>query len=61
MPSILTTVRKRLNASKGKWRQVSIASGVPYDTLTKVAYGINKDPRISTVQKLVNYFDGQHQ
>ena len=53
--SILVAVRRQLGASKGKWASVAEQSGVPYHTLTKIAQG-KVDPRLSTVQRLVDHF-----
>lgn len=57
--AILAFVHRKLEESRGQWAQVSRTSGVPYHTLTKIAQGQVDDPRISTVQRLVDYFDGQ--
>lgn len=54
--SILASVRQKLEDCRGTWVEVSRASGVPYHTLTKIAQGQVPDPRISTVQRLVDYF-----
>ena len=37
---------------KGRWRELSEASGVPYSTLTKVAQGKTKNPAFETVAAL---------
>lgn len=55
---ILTFVRRKLDESRGTWGEVAQVSGVPYHTLTKIAQGQVPDPRISTVQRLVDYFNG---
>ncbi|RDK01451.1 hypothetical protein DLM46_16615 [Paraburkholderia lacunae] len=54
--SWLATVVRSLQEAKGKWRAISSATGIPYDTLTKVALGRVGDPRVSTVQALHDYF-----
>ncbi len=56
---ILTFVRRRLEETRGDWMEVSRVSGVPYHTLTKIAQGQVENPRIATVQRLVDYFNGQ--
>lgn len=53
---LLDFVKRNLQGCKGEWRRISIDSDVPYDTLTKLALGGVADPRISTVQKLADYF-----
>ncbi|NIF88077.1 Cro/Cl family transcriptional regulator [Burkholderia sp. Cy-637] len=52
----LTFVVDSLRASKGRWRQISADTGVPYDTLTKIALSRVSDPRVSNVQALHDYF-----
>lgn len=39
--------------------QVSRDSGVPYHTLVKIAQGTVPNPRIDTVQRLMNYFGAE--
>ncbi len=53
--SILVAVRRQLGETKGRWASVAEQSGVPYHTLTKIAQG-KVDPRVSTVQRLVDHF-----
>lgn len=52
----LRYVVKKLDAAKGKWREISMDSGVSYHTLTKVAQGRVKNPRVATVEALAKYF-----
>jgi predicted transcriptional regulator len=56
MDDMLEYVLARLDETKGQWREIAEASGVPYDTLTKVAQRKNKNPRVQTVQPLADYF-----
>lgn len=56
---ILTFVRRKLDESRGEWVEISRVSGVPYHTLTKIAQGATPNPRIETVQRLVDFFNGQ--
>ena len=56
---LLRYVRRRLTACRGSWGVVSQASGVPYHTITKLAQGAVSDPRVSTVQRLLDYFAQQ--
>ncbi|MET3234225.1 UNVERIFIED_ORG: putative transcriptional regulator [Burkholderia sp. 1263] len=53
---MLSTVLRRLDQAKGAWPEIARASGVPYQTLTKIACRIVSDPRVSTVQTLFDYF-----
>jgi predicted transcriptional regulator len=55
--NIMTVVRCGLSASRGRWVEVSRESGVPYHTLIKIAQGQVSNPRIETVQRLVDYFN----
>ena len=56
---ILSFVRRKLSEARGQWGEISKSSGVPYHTLTKIAQGQTDAPRIDTVQRLVDYFNGQ--
>lgn len=56
---ILDYVKRRLQESRGDWPQISIETGVPYFTITNVAQGKSEDPRISTIQKLFDYFQAR--
>lgn len=53
---MLDAVLRKLDETKGEWREVSRNSGVPYSTLTKVAQRLRKAPSITTVQTLHDYF-----
>ncbi|MFM0647255.1 hypothetical protein PQR14_23270 [Paraburkholderia bryophila] len=54
---MLTTVLRRLNQEKGDWPRVADESEVPYQTITKIAGGFVRNPRICTVQALFDYFE----
>jgi transcriptional regulator with XRE-family HTH domain len=54
--SLFAYVLGRLGASKGKWRVVAKHSGVSYRTVEKIARGEIRDPGISHIEKLANYF-----
>ncbi|MGN7985159.1 hypothetical protein [Burkholderia sp. 22313] len=53
---MLETVLRRLNQVKGDWPRIAGESTVPYQTITKIACGFVRDPRVSTVQALYDYF-----
>lgn len=57
--SIFDYVLGKLQDSKGKWADVADGSGVSYRTLEKIARREIKDPGISHVQKLADYFRAQ--
>lgn len=53
---ILDFVKRRLEEARGYWPHISQVTGVPYFTITNLAQGKVEDPRVSTLQKLVDYF-----
>ncbi len=50
-------LKRKLHEHKGDWQQISRASGVPYWTLANIAQGVVADPRVSTAEALIRYFD----
>lgn len=56
MENILTYVQAQLRNNVGKWPQISSATGVPYATLAKIGQGETDNPRIKTVQSILDYF-----
>lgn len=55
---MLAGVLRDLDKNKGHLPEVARVSGVPYQTVTKIACRIVRDPRVSTVQALHDYFAG---
>ncbi|WGS43099.1 hypothetical protein LFL97_06110 [Burkholderia sp. JSH-S8] len=53
---MLDTVLRHLDAAKGGWPALARQCGIPYQTLTKIALRIHRDPRVSTVQALYDHF-----
>lgn len=53
---ILDYVLEQLDLHKGQLPRVSDESGVPYRTLQKIASGETKDPGVTHVQTLHDYF-----
>ncbi|WP_063533315.1 hypothetical protein [Burkholderia sp. MSMB1589WGS] len=51
---ILTAVLRHLDAAKGDWPAIAKQSGVPYQTLAKIGGRVVSDPRVSTVQALLD-------
>ncbi|MFC0666758.1 hypothetical protein ACFSKY_22850 [Azotobacter chroococcum] len=49
-------VLDQLESRKGSWLEISERADVPYFTISKIATRATADPRISTIQKLANYF-----
>lgn len=56
---LLESVRNNLNNNTGSWPQIARESGVAYHTLTKIASGVIKDPGVSKVQALADYFESK--
>jgi predicted transcriptional regulator len=57
--SLLKSVRRRLPPAneKGRLEAVAKESGVPFHTLLKIVNGQTENPRIKTVEKLLNYVE----
>lgn len=59
MAEIMKQVSTYLNPQEGSrdahLKIVAIGSGVPYDTLAKIANGRVKNPRVNTVQKILDH------
>lgn len=45
-------VRRRLEETRGRWKQISRDSGVPYFTIAKIVQRVSKNPRIDTLRAL---------
>ena len=50
--SLLEFVKDGLERHKGDWPQIADETGVPYDTLAKIARGVIGDPGVRKVEKL---------
>ena len=48
----LDFVKAALQRHKGDWPQIASETGVPYDTLSKIARGATDDPGVRKVEKL---------
>lgn len=59
--NMLDAVKAGLEASRGHWPEIAKETGLGYFTLTNIAQGKVADPRISTVQKLYDYFRSREQ
>lgn len=57
--NLLQSVKARLPAASDRaaLESVAVGSGVPYHTLLKIVTGETTDPRVSTVQSLIRYFE----
>jgi hypothetical protein len=56
---LLTPVLAALRRREQPLRAVSMGSGVPYDTLKKIASGSTPNPGVLHVQRLASYFGNQ--
>lgn len=57
--SIIDDLMDRLSLCKGTWPSIARTSGVPYHTLVKIAQGQVSNPRVATVQRLLDYFNSE--
>lgn len=55
-PSFLGAALTRLDRERGRLREISGQTGIPYSTLAKISARAVTDPRVSTVQALHDYF-----
>jgi len=53
---LLSFVLARLKTREPAWTEVARDSGVPYDTLKKIATGVTGNPGVLHVQRLAEYF-----
>lgn len=54
--NLLDFVLPRLQARQPNWREVARGSGVPYDTVKKIATGVTRNPGVLHVQRLAGYY-----
>lgn len=52
---LLQQALAHLQATKNRWPEVARESGVPYSTITKIFQRVIRDPRVSTVQRLLDH------
>lgn len=57
--NLLDFVLANLDKRKPKWAEVSRSTGVPYDTLKKIATRTTPNPGVRHIQKLAEYFSEQ--
>jgi transcriptional regulator with XRE-family HTH domain len=56
MDDIHQYVLNQLDDAKGRWPEIATKTGVPYQTLTKIAQRRTRNPGIGHIQKLADYF-----
>lgn len=53
MESMIDSLVTKLATHRGRWPVLAEVSGVPISTLRKIAQGVVKNPRVDTVDKLL--------
>ena len=54
---ILTYIKTKLeDCNIAEVEKIASSSDVPYQTIIKIKYGTTSNPRIKTIQSLLNYF-----
>lgn len=54
----LNAILRRLSGlNREDLRHIAVASGVPFDTLVKIARGETPNPRVLTTEALSDYFE----
>ena len=56
MDDLNYVVERLLADGKGRWSEVSDKTGVPVDTIIKVARGHTRNPRFHTIDPLTKYY-----
>ena len=51
-PKLLPEVLNMLELTRGRWPEVSEASGVNYKTVRNIAQGVSANPGVETVERL---------
>lgn len=59
MENILEVVVAKLQSRKGDWPRIAKETGIPYGTLAKIGGGFTRDPQISNIQKLLEWFESR--
>lgn len=57
MESMHDFVVEQLQRTKGRWPEVAEGSGVPARTIEKIARRETENPRVSSIERLVRYFE----
>lgn len=56
-PSTMGYLRGKLReVGAARWAELAAATGTSANTLRKIAYGDRTNPRIDTIEPLLNYF-----
>ena len=54
--TMLAFVLDQMEANKGRLKDIALATGVPYSTISKIRQGKTPNPGINVVQALADYF-----
>lgn len=54
--SLYAYVLAQLEATKGRWREIAVATGISKRTIEKISNGDIVDPGIHKMEKLARYF-----
>lgn len=55
--TLLESIERLRRCSRPEIRVISEKTGLPFHTLTKIATGETKDPRVSTIAALTEYYE----
>lgn len=55
--SMLSNMKSRLAARKGRWPEIAMAAGLEYQWLTKVMQGRIVDPGVTKVERVLATLD----
>jgi len=55
--TLLESIERLRRCSRSDIRVISEKTGLPFHTLCKIATGETKDPRVSTIQALTEYYE----
>lgn len=53
---LLEQIKRRLEAVKGQWPEISDKTGIPYFTIRNIVNGKSGNPTIGSLQPLMDYF-----
>ena len=51
---ILTDLQGRLRTLRDSWDELALRTGISVHTIRKIAYGDRKNPRLDTIEPLLN-------
>ena len=54
-PKMLPSVKALLEVNRGRWPEISEATGVNYRTMQNIVQGRSKEPSVNTIERLHQY------